>query len=447
LINSGAACQGVSKEAQKANQPVTIKYWRVWDSYDDFAEIINAYKAVHPNVNIDYRTFRYEEYEQALLEAFAEDRGPDIFSINNTWVNKYRTKILPAPDTVNLPYQSKVKRLGIKEETIIEMKTSRVITPAQVKNSFIDVVYNDVVWPDADDKDKLKVYALPLSADTLALYYNRDLLNSASIPEPAQNWLEFQNQVKKIVKQDKQGNIIQIGAALGTGSNVARSFDILSVLMIQNGAQMTRNGTVTLASIPPGMEDREAPPAEDALVFYTDFAYPAKEVYTWNEEMPNSLDAFISNELAYFFGYAYHLKEIKNRAPKLNFGYAKLPQIEGNQERNYANYWVEAVSKKTANANWAWDFLQFATSADRVKTYLDKTGRPTALRSLIPYQSEKEELLPFVSQLLTATSWYHGKDANAAETIFQEMIKSVNKAELTPKEALNMAAGRLSQTM
>lgn len=447
IATSGLGCSNsVSQEALNANKPVTLKFWRTWDDQSDFQDIINAYKAIHPNVNIEYRRFRYEEYEQALLEAFAEDRGPDIFSIHDTWVNKYRSKLTPAPASVILPFPKKVKQLGIKEETTIDMLTQKLPTIAQVKNDFLDVVYNDVVWPDPSD-GKSKVYALPVSVDTMVLYYNRDLLNAAGIPEPAQNWSEFQSHVRRLVKQDKKGSIVQAGAAIGTFANVARSFDLVSALMMQDGAVMAQDGTVTMGAFPPGLEGRDMPPADEALTFYTDFAYPAKEVYTWNDEMPNSLEAFINGQTAYFFGYAYNLRDIKARGAKLNFSYTKLPQIGGNQEINYANYWVEGVSKKSSVSNWAWDFVRFATSADQVKSYLDKVEKPTALRALIPYQKDKETLAPFADQLLTAQSWYRGKDPAAAEGAFQEMINSVVKSEMTVREAVSLCAGKIQQTM
>ncbi len=62
-------------------------------------------------------------------------------------------------------------------------------------------------------------------------------------------------------------------------------------------------------------------------------------------------------------------------------------------------------------------------------------------------QAENEELLPFVSQVLTADSWYRGRDTAAAEIIFQGMIKSIVKSELTIREAIGTAASRLQQTM
>ena len=68
-----------------------------------------------------------------------------------------------------------------------------------------------------------QIYGLPLSLDTMAIYYNKDLLDRSSVPEPPKTWEEFAVAVKKITKYDKQTNkITQSGAALGAGKYSGR---------------------------------------------------------------------------------------------------------------------------------------------------------------------------------------------------------------------------------
>ena len=312
ITTAGFSCKYVGKEVQEAMQPITLTYWRVWDDEDAFGDIIAAYQAIHPNITIQYRKLRYEEYEKTLLDALAEDRGPDIFSIHNTWVNQYKSKIAPLPDQIKMAYQ--VTKGTIKKETITELRTLPTLSLRALKNDFVDAVYADAVWPDNAGQDR--IYGLPLSVDTLALFYNRDLLNNAGIPEPAKYWDQFQQDVQKLTIQDKQGNFVQSGAAMGASANVSRSFDLLSILMMQNGAQMTDNyNNVYFHQVPAGQKKQTAP-GEEALIFYTDFASPAKIVYSWNETMPNSLDAFNQGKTAMFFGYAYNLPAIQ---PKIEF--------------------------------------------------------------------------------------------------------------------------------
>ncbi|MFA6594652.1 MAG: extracellular solute-binding protein [Candidatus Buchananbacteria bacterium] len=448
IITAGPICKGTSQEVLEAMKPINLTYWRVFDDQDAFDEIITAYKAVHPNVSVTYRKLRMEEYEQTLLDALAEDRGPDMFSLPNTWVREYQTKILPMPKTITLPYQ--VTTGTIKKETTIQLQTTPTLSLRALKTDFMDQVAKDVVLkyqatPEVAAEER--IFGLPLYLDTLALFYNRDILNSAGIPEPPKTWAEFQEDVKKIAKIDKQGNILQAGAAFGTATNVERAPDILSLLMMQNGTVMAdEDGNATFAAMPAGATLTN-PPGEDALGFYTDFASPYKEVYTWNGNMPNSLEAFSTGRAAFFFGYSYHIPQIRNLSPKLNFAISKMPQIEGNQEINFTNYWVETVSTKTKNQNEAWDFLQFAAKAENAQKYLTKTKKPTAIRSLVASQIEDLDLAVFASELLTAKSWYQGMDAPAMEKIMSEMIENVVSGTQTIKEAIGLAQGRVNQTI
>lgn len=463
---SGCGLNKIDNTTRKYIQPITLNYWRVWDGPDDFADIIAAYTAAHPFVKINYRKLRYDEYEQELIESFATDRGPDIFSIHNSWTRKYQEKGLIAPMPAKIIMGYPVVTGNLKKEVNWELRASPVLTANKIKTDFIDTVYDDVVITAKNESGQstAQIFGLPLAVDTLAMFYNKDLFNNAGIVAAPAYWnREFQQDVKKLTRQNNKGEIIQSGAALGGGGNIERYSDIVSLLMMQSGAEMMDGNLVAFYRAPASSTQKNYFPGQEALRFYTDFANPAKEVYSWNSTLDNSLDMFINNKLAMMFGYTYMLPDIKARAPKLNFALAPMPQIEGNSFTvNFANYWVEAVSSKIlTNAenlkvgdyyarqklNTAWDFIRFAADAKQAKKYLDKTGKTTALRSLIPEQSEDPELGMFAKQLLTAKSWYHGHDANAMELIFKEMIEGVISGQATIVDAVNLAAKKIQQTV
>ncbi len=468
LITSGFGCKGVSKDVEEKMKPITLNYWRVFDEVDDFTKIIVDYQKIHPFVKINYKKLRYEEYEDELIEAFATDRGPDIFSLHNTWMRKYQKKglIEPMPKTITMAYP--IVRGSLKKEVIPELQTKKSISLTEIKNDFVDTVYDDVVIPVRNTNTGIttnKVFGLPLSLDTLAMFYNKDLFNNAGITSPPTYWnREFQQNVKKLTKQNNKGEIIQSGVALGGSDNIIRSTDILSVLMMQNGTEMMNDsGDITFHLKPVKFGNRNYTPGLDALRFYTDFASPAKEVYSWNKSLENNLDLFTQNKLAMMFGYSYMVPEIKTEAPKLNFAIAPLPQIEGNAKTvGFANYWVEVVSKKilTNSKNLAlgsdyakqkldtaWDFIQYATKAENVTSYLDSANKPTALRSLIESQIDDTELGVFAEQILTAKSWYKGSDAIAAEKAMKEMIDNAVTGQKVLTDVLENGVQKVQQTV
>lgn len=443
LVSAGFGCKATDSKTQAAMQPITLTYWRVFDDSDAFQDIIAKYKAIHPYITIEYRKLRYEEYEKELLNAFAEDRGPDIFSIHNTWIKEYQTKIVPMPATITMAYP--VVTGTIQKQVVSELRTTNSPTLKEIRDNFVDAVSYDVIGDDG------KVYGLPLSVDNLAMFYNKDLFNNAGISQVPQYWnKEFLQDVKKLTKQDPKKDLIQSGVALGGSSNINRFSDILSVLMMQNGATMMDNNQVLFNLVPAASRDTGYNPGVEALRFYTDFSNSGKESYTWNNTLPNSLEMFTSGKLAIYFGYSFDLPTIKTQAPKLSFSVAKLPQIEGNPPTNinFANYWVEVVSKKSAHPDEAWDFIQFITKEEQAKSYLDKTKKPTALRSLVASQRTDDAIGVFADQVLTAKSWYKGKNAQAAEDAFKEMIDIVvqNTGEKI-QDVIDNAVAKIQQTV
>jgi multiple sugar transport system substrate-binding protein len=347
------------------------------------------------------------------------------------------------PDTITLAYP--VVQGTVQKTVVPELRTTNSLTLKQLKDNFVDVVSHDVILSDG------KIYGLPLSIDTLALYYNKDLFNNAGISQPPAYWNnELILDVKKLTIQDPKKGLVQSGIALGGSANINRFSDILSLLMMQNGTDMMEGGQV-LFNIPPAFaKNTDYNPGLKALQFYTDFASPTKESYSWSKDQPNSLTMFMSGNLAMMLSYSYDLATIKAQAPKLNFSVAPLPQIEGNPPTNinFANYWVEVVSKKSQHIHEAWDFIQFITQAEQAKSYLDKTKHPTALRSLVDSQKNDNEIGVFANQVLTAKSWYLGKNETAAEDAFQEMIDTVNNninAKL--KDVIDTGASKVQQTI
>ena len=216
--------------------------------------------------------------------------------------------------------------------------------------------------------------------------------------------------------------------------------------MMQNGASMTdERGRVTFHEVGRDVPD-DVYPSYDAVAFYTDFANPTKEVYTWNDSFSSSYEAFANGETAFFIGYSYHIPLIRTAAPKLNFAVAQIPQIEGGREVNFANYWVESVSGQTAFSDWAWDFILFAADKENVPSYLSAAQKPTALRSLISSQLEDTWLGPFAAQVLTAESWYPGYDADAADEAMRDLIDEVLAGVEDPQDPMVNAAARVKQT-
>lgn len=451
LVLSGAGCtRGVPADVVEATRPFTLQFWGVFDDSDAFEPVIARYHALRPHITVEYRKLRPEEYERVLINALAEDKGPDILMVHNTRMTEYQSKLQPLPSTLTLPVRE--QQGTIQKQVVTVLRQVPSLSIRQLQSQFVDVVAKDVVLANAETtadggrQTVNRIYGLPLSVDTLALYFNKTLLNKAGIPEAPRSWTDVQAAAKnkRLTVYDASQLITQSAIALGTAANVERAVDVLQLLMMQNRTVMADDaGSVSFNQRPPSAVG-ELNPGAEASVFYTDFANPVKEVYTWNDRMPSSLEAFAGGTTAMLVGYSYHLPIIRARAPKLEVGIAPIPQI--GDEINFANYWVNGVSAKSAHPDEAWDFVQFMAAQDQAKTYLDATKRPTALRALVAAQREDLDVGVFAAQALTAKSWYKGRDALAMESAFKDLIKDVLANPSNPQQWVEIAAQKVAQT-
>ncbi|OGN32741.1 MAG: hypothetical protein A3I39_02440 [Candidatus Yanofskybacteria bacterium RIFCSPLOWO2_02_FULL_47_9b] len=395
----------------------TVTFWGVYDDHTAFDQVIQDYKTLHPGVSVKYQMFSYDTYEQQLINALAAGTGPDIFMIHNAWLPKHGDKLSALPASIP----------GLKQP---------LLTIQDYQSQFVDVATRDLTY-------QSQIYAVPLYVDTLALYYNKDLLNNAALTRPPATWDEVNADVPLLTRFDQQGNITQPGIALGTARNINRSPDILMDMMIQSGVKMTSNDN-SLATFGASVDGQRV--GELALQYYTDFANARKQTYSWNDSQHYSIDAFTEGNLAMMVGYSHNIKVIKAKSPRLNFAVAPMPQASTASIRNFANYWAAGVSKTSKNTNEAWQFLAYLSSKNGESAYLNATGRPAARRDLIDLQRSDPDLGAFAVQALTARSWFQA-DNVAIENIFADMIDDVNFNRATVRDAVNQAQSRVTVLM
>lgn len=391
---------------------ITLTWWKTFETSDNVQQLISDYEAAHRNVTINYIKKDISTYQDDLLQAYATNSAPDIISIHNDWLPKDMNLLAPDPKGNIRTYQT----------------------------SFVDVAANDFI-------NNGKIYAVPMNVDVLAMYYNKDILNSANITPP-KTWQELATiDVPKITKQDKPGNFTRSAIALGTAANVNRAVDILSLLMLQNGTQIYSQD-LTSSIMDQQTVNQSGSDCNSlgclALEYYTQFANPAKTVYTWNSRSDNSVDAFTQSKLAMMLSYYYMKPQIVAKAPTLNWDVAPVPQTSADAVQvNFANYWGEAVNKNSKNAAAAWDFLNFITSKTELSKYYQTHKLVASRKDILPDQFTDPEIGVYAQEALSAKSLYK-KDADTFENIFTKMIDDVSARGLTPQDALSNAVAQIN---
>ena len=370
---------------------VTLIWWNMFDSEENVKPLIDAYTSQNSNVVIQYRqqgvTGGVTSYKNLLDNALSDAEtinDPDIFTIENTWVGKYEEYISPAPSD-------------------------------QFNNDY----YGDFYPLVKEDFAKDVALGVPLYVDSLAVIYNKDKLIEGGYTVPDNDWSEFKNQAKSLTQRGSNNKIVSAGFAAASGNNVQFNFDILSLLMLQNGANL--NSPSVLESFSTNSD------VIGTFDFYKEF-YGANG--SWDDEQKLDIAAFLEGRLAMFIAPSWRLNDLLIYNEKYNLdldiGIAPIPQLTGTDNIAWGTYWGQTVSKASPNTNEAWKFIKFITEADQLRL-LDKTVKDNGRKvgvffprlSMSSEISDDQYLRVYTQAMPFAKSWYM-KDGYIIENEFNK---------------------------
>ena len=166
-------------------QTVEIEYWQYTfaQRVQAIDELIKRFEADNPGIKVKHTHVPYDDYRLKVAAAVPAGQGPDVVQLFYGWLNDYlRAKLLQP-----LPIQE--------------------FNPAEIEREFFPLV--------RAMKVDGQYYALPTAVRSLALFWNRKLLQEAGYDpsKPPQSLDELVEMAKKITKRDAAGNLTQVGVA------------------------------------------------------------------------------------------------------------------------------------------------------------------------------------------------------------------------------------------
>lgn len=339
---------------------VTLTYWGLWEDSNIMQGIISDFEKQNPNIIINYSKQDIKQYRERLVTRIGNGNGPDIFRFHNSWYPMLSGDLLALP--------------------------SDTISKDEFNKSFYPVAQKDLIKNGA-------IYGIPLEIDTLSLFINSQLFQSAGLQAPT-NWNDFINDARVMTVKDQNGKIKTAGAAMGTYSNITHAPDIISLLFLQNGVDLNKLQSAS---------DRAA----GALTFYTSFAIDQNNV--WDNTLDPSILVFSRGDLAMYFGYSWDYFTIKQTNPNLSFQIVPVPQLS-DQHVTLASYWAEGVSLKSTHPKEALIFIKFlAAKNTEEKLFADEAkirgfGEPYARVDLADTLKNNTILYPAIYQAPDANS-------------------------------------------
>lgn len=374
---------------------VTISLWGSQDTQDVWHKILEDFHIQYPSFTVIYKKISEDIFEDTLINALAEGKGPDMVLLPQSLIIRHHDKILPIP------------------QQAFNFDTRAF------QNLFADAFSDDLI-----DKDNA-IIGLPLFIDTPLLFYNKDIFNAAGIARPPATWDEVISRAQALTTRSSAGDILTSGLAIGAGANVERSFEIVNSMILQNTPrQRQKNNNIMFGES-----------AYNAIKFYTSFAAPSTSTFFWANRLPSSFTMFSQEQAAMTFGMSQDIPLILAKNPHLNLGIAPFPQQAGTRfPVVYGEYFFPTVLKTSQNPWPAWQFVLYSSAGDGAKTYAQVSGRPAARRDILSAKAPAPQLDVSYRQSLIAATWKL-PDAKTTRRLFIETLDAIASGAAHQQEA------------
>ena len=369
--------------------------------------ILTKYNEQNQNITVSYVEKNPAAFDREYIEALANGAGPDLLLLPQDLIWRYKGRLTP------IPYAS--------------------FPAATFRDSFVSMA--DLYL------DPRGILGLPVILDPMVMYYNRNLLDSAGVAKPPEFWDEFLTLAPILTKQTTPGSIDTAGVALGTYSNVTNAKEIISAMILQSGNPVT---LLSGANLIPNLSDAGRI-TEAVLRFYTEFSNPSKEAYSWNRSFSSSRNAFISENLSVYFGFASELFSLRETNPNLNFDVAKLPQSRtAKTEATFGKLSALAISKNTKNPPAALAAVNALSAPAYGVQFAQALSLPPPRRDLLAVIPPSPHYLKtFYRSALISKAWLD-PSPEATDLIFKNMIDNIVSGRFTLSQSISEAQKEMS---
>lgn len=288
------------------------------------------------------------------------------------------------------------------------------------------------------------ILALPVMIDPLVMYWNRNMFSTNNISNPPRYWDEFLTLAPILTKKTDSNDILKSAVAFGEFRNVTHAKDILALLMMQSGNPLVYTEGETHTPAISGVPQLNIPPVNEAMRFYTDFADPQKSVYSWNRSFPESKAAFLSQDLAVYFGYASELYDLQSKNPNLNFDVSPVPQIRDYPfKKTFGKMFGIAVTKASAQKSSAFFVAGLFAFPDTDKLLQENFHTPPVERALLAERPTDPYAVIFSDSVLTSGGWLD-PDPKKTTNLFQAAIESITSGSDRIEGAVKRLESELS---
>ena len=322
----------VATGSNGAPAPVTLTWWDYYQEGSSASEalqgLLDKYQEENSTVTINREFIAYADLKQSILQSAGAGSLPDVVIING-------------------PDHQQFAELGVAvnlDEQLAEWGELDQYAPGVIASAS----YNG------------SVYGLPASANTLALFYNKELLDAAGLTPPT-TWEEMEATAAALTTSDTYG------FAYSAINNQQAVFQFLPALW-QSGADLY------------DLTSDDAAASLDYWAGLVDAGSVSKEALNWDQKMVAI--EFAEGRAAMMINGPWQLPFLASDAPNIDYGVALLPagkvdaSVTGGE-----NYMIMTGPNEVA----AWDLLKWLQKPENVSEMVIAGGSLSTRNDIDPY--------------------------------------------------------------
>jgi len=332
---------GVEIAAEKSAESRVSGPLLVWLDNEDWAKaVIAGFNKIYPDVTVKFENVGNVDSRGKVSLDGPAGIGPDVFLMPHDHIGN------AIIDDICLPF------------------------PVDMQKKYSDLLLEAAINTCTSGGE---LYAVPISTENIAFFYNKDLLGNNPVPQSFEEVIAFAEKWN-----DPSSN--KYALRWQVDDSYHNYFFLTAFGMKLFGPNMDDFKQ-------PGFD---SPEAKKGVEFHTSLR-KYYNVNTADATWDSTVAAFQRGEVPFTITGPWAIGDaLKN---KLNFGITKLPTISGTQPRCFSGNIVAAVSSYTKNVHAARAFVDFLASVEGETIQFKQTGKLAAYKDISGIEGLRDDVL------------------------------------------------------
>lgn len=333
LFTKATLLAGTVMVSATAASAVDIEYWQyIYESrVEAIDQLIEKFEEANPDINVKQVTFPYADYQTRVVAANMAGKGPDVLQMFYGWTDSF------------------------VKGGVLQPLPQDMFPAEQIEADFFPIVR---AMKRGDD-----YYGLPTAVRSLALFYNKNMLQEAGIEAPPATLDDLVADAAKMATKDDGGNFTTVGLTVDMAGQDHQWWR--EVLVRQFGGQPYSDDHATVEY------DSDAGIA--ATQWYTDLV--TKSQVGAPGFMDEGQAAFRAGRAGMTVDGTFRLGSFRD-ITDFEWGVVELPANADGLRSNYASYFANGIgaSAEGEKLDAAAKFLAYLSSPEAMQIWLDVVG-------------------------------------------------------------------------